>query len=184
VNKAAVAAICMAVMIGGIGAAPARTKPVKVPAQSHCRNDERVLYSCRFGRKTGSVCLGRNSLHYRFGLLGRPELELSSSPDWRNIHIGGNRSQLGLNQNHIRFTNLDTHYVVHAGVTGQHNERPGFRISGIVVLKGSSADHQIASLDCKAGKQFSADAYRDYTNAAPDSWDGWEPEGGPFNVIY
>ena len=183
-NKAAVAAFCLAALVGGTSAAPAPAENARVAGASHCRNGERIVYSCRFGRKTGSVCLGANSLHYRFGPLGRPELDLSSLPDWSNIHIGGNRSQAGLNQNHIRFTKLDTHYVVHAGETGQYNERPGFRISGIVVLKGASAENQIASLSCRGGKQFSDDAYRDFTNAAPDTWDGWEADGGSFDAIY
>ena len=105
-------------------------------------------------------------------------------PDWSNIHLGGNRSQAGLNQNHIRFTKGDTHYVVHAGETGSLNEQPGRRMSGIVVLGGESGENLIATLDCKAGKQLSSDTYRDLTNAAPDAWDGQEPDGGPFDVIY
>jgi hypothetical protein len=151
---------------------------------SHCRAGERIVYTCQFGKKLGSVCLGQQSLHYRFGPKGRAELDLSSTPDWSNIHLGGNRSQAGLNQNHIRFSNAGTHCVVHAGETGPLNERAGRRMSGIVVLGGAEGENQIAALDCKAGRQLSADTYRDLTNAAPDAWDSQEPDGGPFDVIY
>lgn len=182
--KAAATALGLVALVGGASAEPASTRPVRSDAASHCRPGERVVYTCQFGKKLGSVCLGRQSLYYRFGPKGRTELDISSLPDWSNIHIGGNRSQAGLNQNHIRFTNRGTHYVVHAGVTGQLNERPGVRISGITVLGGETGETELASLSCKAGKQLSADTYRDLTNAAPDTWDGDEADGGPFDMIY
>jgi hypothetical protein len=184
VIKAAASALCLAMLVGGASAKPAPARTIRSDAISHCRTGERIVYTCQFGKKLGSVCLGQQSLHYRFGPKGRAELDLVSTPDWNNIHLGGNRSQGGLNQNYIRFTNGNTHYVIHAGETGPLNERPGRRLSGIVVLGGIAGETQIATLECKGGKQLSDDTFRDLTNAAPDAWDSQEPEGGPFDVIY
>jgi hypothetical protein len=153
-------------------------------AGSHCRAGERVVYACRMGRKLVSVCLGANSIHYRFGPRGALELDIASTAGWDNIHVGGNRSQGGLNQDHIRFSNLDTHYVVHAGATGSLNERPGRRMSGIAVLQGDSAEHEIARVDCKSGAPFDSESFAAISDAAPEGWDGGEPDGGPFDVIY
>ena len=181
----AVAALGLAVLFGTANAVPNRAlsaAPKNVP--NLCQVGERVVYSCRFGGKLGSVCLGRKSIHYRFGRGNRPELDLANTGDWGNVHVGGNRSQGGLNQDHIRFTNRDTHYVVHSGETGSLNERPGRRFSGIAVLRGSSGQSTVADLKCKAGAAFDSAAFPAIASAAPKGWDGEEVSGGPFDVIY
>lgn len=177
-------AVALAALLstGGSVAKPARLGAAR-PA-SLCANDERVVYTCRFGVKLGSVCLARNSLHYRFGPHGRPELHIASTPDWSNIHTGGNRSQGGLNQDYIRFTNGMTHYVVYVDETGSLNENPGRQSSGIEVLQGSSGENALASLTCRSPASFDGSAYDDLAKAAPKDWDGAETPGGPFEVIY
>lgn len=177
-------AVALAALLftGGSVAKPAGRRAV-APANL-CESGERVVYTCRFGAKLGSVCLGRNSLHYRFGAQGRPELHIASTPDWSNIHTGGNRSQGGLNQDYLRFTNGQTHYVVHVDETGSLNETPGRRSSGIEVLQGASGERTLASLTCKSASSFYWAAYGDIATAAPESWDGAETPGGPFEMIY
>ncbi|MBB3860149.1 hypothetical protein GGQ88_001410 [Novosphingobium hassiacum] len=184
----AAATCCVAVAFAGLLAAsgsvatPARPRPA--PPASLCSGGERVVYSCGFGAKIGSVCLGRSSLHYRFGRLGRPELAVASTPDWRNIRTGGNRSQGGLNQDYIRFTNGLTHYVVHVDETGSLNESPGIRSSGIEVLRGASGERQIASLACKTSARFNREAFDALQTAAPQDWVGTETPGSPFEMVY
>jgi hypothetical protein len=178
----AVAAISLVLLTCASTVLPAATP--NTAAGSQCRPGERVVYECRVGEKLASVCLGANSIHYRFGSAAGPELDVSSAADWANIHIGGNRSQGGLNQDHIRFSSRDTHYVIHAGETGSLNENPGRRISGVAILKGSSADDEVASMDCAAGVPFDFDAFEAIPGAAPKGWDGSEADGGPFDVIY
>lgn len=177
-----------AVMLAALaGAAPAQ--PARAPApSSHCAASETIVYSCRFGGKTGSICAPRGSgparIAYRFGPLGKaPELAIVSSSGWENVHVGGNRSQGGISQDHIRFTHGETHYVVHSGVTGPLNERPGRRISGIAVLRGHEA-RQIASLPCRLPTLVQSGDFSDLSRIAPGGWDGGEERGGPFDAIY
>ncbi|MBB4614750.1 hypothetical protein [Novosphingobium taihuense] len=176
------AALAVLLVTDGSVAKPARTRPS--PPASSCADGERVVYSCRFGMKIGSICLGRNSLHYRFGRPGRPDITVSSSPDWSNIHTGGNRSQGGLNQDYIRFTNGKTHYVVHVDETGSLNENPGIASSGIEVLEGETGSATLASLRCKSAARFNAKAFFDLNRSAPAAWNGAEVPGGPFEMIY
>lgn len=177
-------AVALAALLstGGSVAKPARHR--SAPPASLCSSGERVVYTCRFGAKLGSVCLGRHSLHYRFGPQGRAELRIASNPDWSNVHTGGNRSQGGLNQDYIRFTNGLTHYVVHVDETGSLNENPGRRSSGIEVLQGASGERPLASLSCRTKASFNWSAHADLHNAAPENWDGAELPGGPFEMIY
>jgi len=177
-------AVALAALLGTGGSVAKPARPRAIPPASLCERGERVVYTCRFGVKLGSVCLGRNALHYRFGPRSRPELRVASDPDWSNIHTGGNRSQGGLNQDYIRFTNGLTHYVVHVDETGSLNETPGRRSSGIEVLQGASGERTLASLDCKARASFNAKAHADLYKAAPESWNGAETPGGPFEMIY
>ena len=184
--RAFAATLGVAALLATIGSAarPAQASRIAPSAPSHCAAGERVVYSCRFGAKLGSVCLGRSSLHYRFGPAGHPAMDLASTPDWGNIHLGGNRSQGGLNQDTIRFTLGTTHYVVHQDETGSLNENPGRASSGIEVLQGVSGERQLASLSCKARSRFNWQAFGVISDAAPKGWDGAETPGGPFDMIY
>lgn len=47
------------------------------PADAACRGE--TLFSCEIGRKRLEVCLNGQSVSYRFGPEGRPELELATS---------------------------------------------------------------------------------------------------------
>jgi hypothetical protein len=177
-------AVALAALLSTGGSAARPSRPRATPPASLCESGERVVYTCRFGKKLGSVCLGRNSLHYRFGPQGKPELHVASAPDWSNIHTGGNRSQAGLNQDYIRFTNGLTHYVVHVDETGSLNETPGRHSSGIEVLQGPSGERSLASLPCKSRAPFDWSAGGDLYMAAPKDWNGAELPGGPFEMIY
>jgi len=168
---------------GGSAAKPAAT-PAPAPAQSHCGAGERVVWSCRFGARLGSVCLGKTGLHYRFGPAGRAAIDVASAPDWSNIHLGANRSQVGLNQHSIRFTRGLVHYAVHAGETGSRNENPGRRFSGITVLEGANGETSLTELACRTGAGFHAGALDALEAAAPRRWQGDETPGGPFDMVY
>lgn len=177
-------AAALAVLLATHGSVAEPARPGLAPPASLCAGAERVVYSCRFGAKLGSVCLGRNALRYRYGRPGKPEIEVSSTPDWSNIHTGGNRSQGGLNQDYIRITNGKTHYVVHVDETGSLNENPGRRSSGIEVLQGDAEPAAIASLSCPSRTGFSTDAWLALNRSAPEAWEGAEVPGGPFEMIY
>lgn len=181
--RAVAAAFSVAALLCTAGSAARPAQPAAA-GTSLCTGGERVVYACRFGAKLGSVCLGRSSLHYRFGPAGRPEIDIASAPDWSNIHTGGNRSQGGLNQDSIRFTSGMTHYVVHQDETGSLNEAPGRRSSGIEVLRGMQGEQSLASLSCKARTRFNWQAFDALRDAAPKDWDGSETPGGPFDMVY
>jgi len=183
--RALAAALSVAALLCTTGSAakPAQTARAAVP--SLCNGGERVVYNCHFGAKLGSVCLGQHSLHYRFGPAGAAEIDVASLPDWRNIHMGGNRSQGGLNQDSIRFTNGMTHYVVHSDTTGSLNESPGRPSSGIEVLGGEQGERTLASLDCKARTRFNWQAFDAISGAAPKGWDSSaDTPGFPFDAVY
>jgi hypothetical protein len=187
--RAAAAAMGVAALLATAGSAahPARaghSASAASPSPNHCAGGERVVYSCRFGRRIGSVCLGGKVLHYRFGPPGHPAIDVASNAAWSNVHRGANRSQGGLNQDSLRFTNGLTHYVIHAGETGSLNENPGKRISGLVVLQGAGGEREIASLTCRAGSGFNWQALDALGNATPQGWDGAEAPGGPFDMVY
>lgn len=184
--RALAAALGVAALLATAGSAarPAQSGRAAPPAGSHCAAAERVVYSCAFGRKLGSVCLGGGALHYRFGPPGHPAIDVASDAKWSNVHLGANRSRGGLNQDSIRFTNGQTHYVVHAGETGSLNENPGKRISGLVVLQGAAGEREVASLTCRGGTGFNRQAFDALSRAAPQDWDGAETPGGPFDMVY
>jgi hypothetical protein len=151
------------------------------PAASHCNAQEQVIYSCQFGRKTASLCLGTQSLHYRFGPIGKPEIDLANTPDWGNVRT----NQLYSNafaQNHVRISKGAINYLVHFGETGSLSDVPGKRISGVVVLDGP--DKVLAELSCKRGARINSGAFQDISRSAPASWEGGEDQGGPFDAYF
>ena len=182
-TKAWGAAAVPAVLLACVPAAPPATTSNGATA-GLCRTGERALWQCPVGGKPASVCLGANSIHYRSASGAGEPLDIASDASWSNIHIGGNRSQGGLNQDHIRFSSQGTHYVVHAGETGSLNERPGLRVSGVAVLRGAAAEEMVESLDCRAGTPFVTGAFQAISGAAPQEWDGEETDDDPFDAIY
>jgi hypothetical protein len=115
------------------------------PVPSHCTAQERVLYSCVFPRGIGSLCGGADSVHYRFGPRGKPQIDLGSLPDWSNVHTGDLRGQGNGYQRHVRISRGAIHYLVYEGVNGDLTEVAGRRYSGIEVLEGETS---LASLQC------------------------------------
>lgn len=181
------AAIGVAALLGAAGssARPLRAgRPAPAVAASHCAGGEQVVYSCHFGRRIGSVCLGGKVLHYRFGPPGHPTIDVASDPAWNNVRRSANRSRGGLNQDSLRFTNGLTHYVVHAGETGSLNENPGKPISGLVVLQGAAGEREVANLSCRTGSGFHFQGLEALERAAPQGWNGAEEPGGPFDMVY
>ena len=154
---------------------------------SHCRTDERILYSCGFARNQGSVCLKAGAIHYRFGPPGRPEIDLASNEDWSNIHIGNVVGQGGGHQSHVRFTSGRHHYVVFEGQNGSLADVPGRRYSGIFVAAGEDGGEQLANLEC-SGRAVVPDSFAALMNHAPsairDRETLWEQQNGPFDAWY
>src|SRR5690606_13624858 len=123
-------------LIAGLVAGSAPAAMTAPAVAGLCKAGEEPLYSCRFGRKIGSVCGGSDRVTYRFGSAARTEMEIASKPDWSNIRLGFVNGQQGGHQSHIRFTRGDTHYVVFEGANGQATTRPGFTYSGIAIVAG------------------------------------------------
>lgn len=119
--------------------APAAPVRPTVAQQGHCRAGETVVYSCRFGRATGSVCVVPGRISYRFGPLGEaPELDITSTPGWDNVHIGKITGGGGGFQNHLRFSARGHDYIVFEAVNGSLTISPGHRRSGISVWRGET----------------------------------------------
>jgi hypothetical protein len=133
-----------------------------------CKAGEEPLYSCRFGRKIGSLCGGSDRVTYRFGSAARTEMEIASKADWSNVRLGFVNGQQGGHQSHIRFTRGDTHYVVFEGANGQATTRPGFTYSGIAIVAGPDGGKSLGRLECGNGLDASAmaEAVRDRAPAA------------------
>jgi hypothetical protein len=129
--------------MSGAGAAEDRTS-----GPNHCTRGERVLYSCAFPRSIGSLCADADSVHYRFGPRGKPQIDLASLPDWSNVHLGDLRGQGNGYQRHVRISRGRVHYLVYEGVNGDLTEVAGRRYSGIEVLEGARGDTVLASLQC------------------------------------
>ena len=154
---------------------------------TQCRAPEAVLYSCRFGRAVGSVCGGRGVLAYRFGALGKPSLEVASTPDWSNVHVGWVGGQGGGHQSHVRFTTGNHHYVVFEGENGALSDRPGRTDSGIYVGRGPQGD-EVGYHQCGKGP----DPHRDWGDALLDHAPAEvgargipvEAENGPFDAWF
>lgn len=165
----------------GSVARPARVSRIAAPAPSHCAVGQRAVYSCRFGAKIGSLCLGNRSLHYRFGPLGRPEIDLASAPDWSNVHTHRLYSH-ALAQNHVRMTRGSINYIVHFGEAGNLSDVPGKSMSGLVVVDGRG--NALADRTCKSGAWINADAFLDIPRNAPPGWEGDETPDGPFDDYF
>lgn len=180
-NWRAATAILLAALTGSTGDVLAAPGPARPASTGHCRDGEAVVYSCRFGAKTGSVCLGTKSIHYRFGPPGRPEIDLASLPDWSNVHTLELYSQ-ALAQKHVRISRGPISYVVYFGEAGQLSEVPGKRISGITVMRGT--DRILGELACPGGGSFAPGPFGKIRDAAPASWEAGEASGGTFDGYF
>jgi len=140
-------ALLASLTIAGASAsiADAAPNPRYKVAGTHCRPGERVAYSCNFGRKAVSVCLGANTATYRYGPLGKPEMSLTSNGRDGRLHRELVTGAGGGTQVHFRFSNAGHEYIVYVGVQGALHSHPGDRWSGLVVMRG---DEQVSSQDC------------------------------------
>jgi hypothetical protein len=111
----------------------AATRHARAPTASHCLPGETILYSARFTRAVGSVCLAGDRAHYRFGPPGHPGIDIVSADDWSNVHYGRITGGGGGYQRHVRFTLGNRHYVIFEGAYGNLTAFPGRRWSGIYV---------------------------------------------------
>lgn len=158
----------LALMLSAPAAAPVTAAP-GAPA-SQCRAGEAVVYTCTFGKSLGSVCSGGGKLHYRYGAPGKPDIAISSAPDWSNVSrkvvVGGG----GGSQPYLRFTRADYSYVVFWGTAGNLTVRPGRLWSGIHVRRG---DKDLATLSCRNGTHPVGripDAVPEDTDVSFDMW--------------
>ena len=93
--------------------------------------------------------MGGGHLHYRFGKLGHPAIDIVNAPDWSNVHISQWRGKEGAIDNQIRFTNGKTHYIIHAGAQGDNaNYRPGAHYSELSAEQGENRDKMLAVMQC------------------------------------
>jgi hypothetical protein len=150
----------------------------RTPRPSHCAPTERVLYSCAFPRGVGSLCASQSAVHYRYGPLGKPGIDIGNKPDWSNVHLGTVRGQGDGRQSHVRFSRGTYHYVVFEGMNGSLTESPGHAYSGIAVLEGAQGERELATLSCRGQATISLDDALLNEKAASEQTDG------PFDMWY
>ena len=180
--RAALPVLAVATVAGiALRAGPVRLAPTA--ALTLCAAGERIVYSCPFARGTGSVCMGANSLHYRFGHPGHVDIDIANARDWGNVHTGGAVGGGGGSEDHIRFTNGQTHYVVFAGEMGSLTDHPGRRYSGIAIVRGADGLHPLATLECHGGATIARDGLAGaLSNLKPGPDE--DSEGGPFDIMF
>ena len=71
--------IALAVAGASSPSAFATARRAPPPVISHCLRGETILYSGRFTRAVGSVCLAGDRVHYRYGPAGHPEIDVVST---------------------------------------------------------------------------------------------------------
>lgn len=135
----------------GPGAALAGPTAPAAPDAHLCRADETPVFACKAARSLASVCLGRASAHYRFGLPGSPSLDIASTGDWSNVHLGVVAGQGGGQQSHLRLTAGLIQYIVFAGVNGGLADNPGQTYAGIAVSHGKDGETPITQVACDDG---------------------------------
>ena len=145
-----------------IDTAVAQIRAIERPAPSaeaeragtHCLESESVVFSCGIGTKTASVCVGRQTVDYRYGTLGAPEITIASTGADGAAHVSTLSGAGGGSQSAVRFSNAGYDYVVHAMEAGRYTDTPGRASAGVTVLHG---DATVADLKCAdpAHHQFS-----------------------------
>ena len=171
----------VAVLLATGGAVPIAARPGAAGSANLCRPAERVVYSCNFGRKVSSLCLGKHSINYRFGPIGRPELDLGNTLDWSNVFTHELYSH-ALSQTHVRMTKGQVSYIVYWGETGNLSDVPGRIFSGVTMIEGSNKT--VAELPCKRATKVDWSAFNDITNSAPAGWVSDEESDGPFDGYF
>lgn len=167
--------------------APISTSSSAGTLSNLCLANERVLYSCRLeDKQITSMCLGDGRINYRESLttrLDRVQFQLSSKPDWSNIHLGDVRGGGGGYQTHVRFTAPDgDNYIVLEGAPGQYHDGPSGPWSGVTIV---GADGKENGRRCKSDAFIEA-GWRDLINqsAPADTKVRIEEEGSKFDGWY
>jgi len=136
---------------------------------SHCRTEERIIFTCSIDRKTVSVCSSNNLkdnagyVQYRYGILGKVELTLPKEGNTTSSTIGY-KHDMGASYYayYLRFTNENYKYYVYAGSRrGDDDPKTGastrIETSGMVVMKGDKviqAHKCSGTLDYNVGEHF------------------------------
>ncbi len=139
--KASAAAALLAAVLAALpGAAPAQPRPV----ESLCRPPESVLFTCRVGTKTVSICgqQEQGGAAYRYGRPGHIELE---APDLRRAHTGwpgGGETQVYADTPTHRYVVYDR--MVRTGFDDEGHNRSEMK-EGLVVQSGGRT---LSKQDC------------------------------------
>ena len=94
--------------------------------------------------------MGGRHLHYRFGKPGHIGLDIVNAPDWSNVHRGGVRGLGGGEEDWIRFTKGQTHYIVFSGALGSLSPHSYDGVSGIAIVQGVRGQRRLGRMDCRA----------------------------------
>lgn len=156
----------LSLVLAAPAVAPLTAAPSPTPA-SQCRAGEKIVYTCGFGKSVGSICSNSGKLHYRYGPLSKPAIDIASDPKWSNVRRGFIVGGGGGSQRHLRFTRGVHSYVVFWGVGGQYTQVPGKIWSGIHVSEGKT---DLATLRCKRAASPSDD-WEDLAYDAPEEDD-------------
>jgi len=115
---------------------------------THCTNDETIIFNCSVGKKIVSVCSAKQVaadaayIQYRFGRKGLPEKHIPANKDRQNAVIHANTLTFaGGGGAYMRFGSGQYAYVVYAAIGRGWGEK-----AGVVVEKGF---HTQAVLHCK-----------------------------------
>lgn len=178
-------ALILAALAGTLALGPLRAASAKTPANL-CEIDEQPVFTCKAGRSLASICAGRSTATYRYGLPGSPGLSVASKADWSNVHIGTVVGQGGGHQTHVRITTGLIHYTVFAGLNGSLAEDPGRTYAGIDVSHGKGGETAVAAIACDDGFWTAPDWTERLRAAAPprarDQLE--EPADGPFDAWF
>jgi hypothetical protein len=149
--------------------APAAT-PAPAHPGSHCSAGEEVRYTCAVKGKVISVCEGA-ALSYRYGGLGRPELELTSTGADGKAHLARITGGGGGSQTSLRFSNAGYEYIVFSASQGELASQPGKRSSGVVVMQEGK---EISRLDCsEKGERQILSVSRSVEEDRDERYNGW-----------
>ncbi len=156
-----------------VSPAHAQTRPPAANSRHICFAGEEPIYSCRMGRRIVSLCGANGTLTYHYGNRERNELTIAAGAERENIHYGIVVGQGGGRQEHFRFTNGDTQYIVYRGTNGRLADRPGRSYSGLTVMRGSRT---ISNRQCSAAQVNSGwESYAQSARQEPEGslYDGW-----------
>ena len=114
---------------------------------THCAAGERVVYNCAFGHKVGSICLAPSSVSYRYGPLGKPELEITSNGKDGHAFQDNIMGSGGSSETAVRFVNNGYSYVIYVETRGALTDHPNENNSALIVFKNPQDDG--TTLACK-----------------------------------